>query len=102
MACFKTAIVKTIAHDARTRSKESKVKKEALLMDVDAPTVADAALQKQCSFVIHGHTHQPGEYALSEELKRFVLPDWRFCAANCFKGGYLTFINATPVLQTFQ
>mgnify|MGYP002532761105 FL=1 len=91
-----------IAHDARTRSKESKVKKEALLMDVDAPTVADAALQKQCSFVIHGHTHQPGEYALSEELRRFVLPDWRFCAANCFKGGYLTFINATPVLQTFQ
>ena len=71
-------------------------------MDVDAPTVADAALQKQCSFVIHGHTHQPGEYALSEELKRFVLPDWRFGAANCFKGGYLTFINATPVLQTFQ
>lgn len=90
-----------IAHDARTRSKESKVKKEALLMDVDAPTVAAAAQQNQCSLVIHGHTHQPGLHKVTEEMTRIVLPDWKFEASNRFLGGYLTLSNGQITLQNF-
>lgn len=80
----------TIAHNARARSKESKIKKEALLMDVDNKTVLDEALRLECQAVIHGHTHRPGTYRLNDSLNRFVLPDWDFRASNAYRGGYLT------------
>lgn len=91
-----------IAHDARARSKMSKVKKEALQMDVDAQTVANDARRQRCDLVIHGHTHQPGTYAVAKELNRIVLPDWKFEAANCFCGGFLSFQQDQPILQKFQ
>ena len=91
-----------IAHDARARSKMSKVKKEALQMDVDAQTVANDARRQRCDLVIHGHTHQPGTYAVAKDLNRIVLPDWKFEAANCFCGGFLSFQQDQPILQKFQ
>lgn len=80
----------TIAHNARARSKESKVKKEALLMDVDCKTVLADAMRLHCTAVIHGHTHRPGSYCLSDTINRYVLPDWDFRASNAYQGGYLT------------
>lgn len=78
-----------IAHDARTRSKVSKVKKEATLMDVDNDSVARCAYRKGCRIVIHGHTHRPGLYPINDELSRYVLADWDFRASNAFRGSYL-------------
>lgn len=91
-----------IAHDARARSKISKVKKEAVQMDVDARTVADAARKQHCDLVIHGHTHQAGTYVVAEDLNRIVLPDWKFEAANRFCGGYLSFRPDQLILQKFH
>jgi UDP-2,3-diacylglucosamine hydrolase len=46
------------------------------LHDVDyefASSVLDAF---NCDTLIHGHTHRPGEYALSNNRRRIVLSDW--------------------------
>lgn len=80
-----------IAHDARARSKVSKVKKDAVLMDVDNNSIAQTAHQYECSAVIHGHTHRPGLYPVDETISRYVLADWDFSASNAFRGGYLVF-----------
>ena len=91
-----------IAHNARARSKVSKVKKDALLMDVDNSTVKNECLRLGCDLVIHGHTHRPGSYLIDEKLSRFVLPDWDFRASNAYRGGYLTFSDTKPELLTFS
>ena len=91
-----------IAHNARARSKVSKVKKDALLMDVDNSTVKNECLRLGCDLVIHGHTHRPGVYPIDEKLSRFVLPDWDFRASNAYRGGYLTFSDTKPELCSFS
>ena len=32
---------------------------------------------RACDLLIHGHTHRPGEHALADGRRRFVLGDWR-------------------------
>ena len=90
-----------IAHDARSRSKTSKVKKNASLMDVDREVVERAAKTYRCDLVIHGHTHRPGRYEVNSGLYRHVLADWKLEAANTLSGGYLIFQNDKPLQQAF-
>ena len=90
-----------IAHDARARSKVSKVKKDASKMDVNGEAVIRDAHGRLCDLVIHGHTHRPGCYDLEDGLYRYVLPDWKLEAANTLSGGYLIFKNDKPLQDTF-
>lgn len=91
----------SIAHNARARSKESKIKKEALAMDVDSKAVLDDALRLGCDAVIHGHTHRPGTYRLNDTINRYVLADWDFRASNAYRGGYLTIVNQQIETHSF-
>ena len=91
----------SIAHNARARSKESKIKKEALVMDVDSKAVLDDALRLGCDAVIHGHTHRPGTYRLNDTINRYVLADWDFRASNAYRGGYLTIVDQQIETHSF-
>lgn len=79
----------SIAQSARSRSKESKVKKDVTLMDVDTDTVKREAQQLKCSVIIHGHTHRPGLYSDLTNTPRYVLPDWKLHDDEAYQGGYL-------------
>lgn len=79
----------SIAQNARSRSKESKVKKDVTLMDIDRDTVKREAQQFKCSVIIHGHTHRPGLYSDLDNTPRYVLPDWKLHDDEAYRGGYL-------------
>lgn len=64
-----------IARGIRQQS-ESRKQSQSLYADVDAPA-ADALLDDlEASLMVHGHTHQPGQHALSRGRSRLVLSDW--------------------------
>lgn len=44
--------------------------------DVDTQAARAALIEAHASLLIHGHTHQPGEHALGDGLRRAVLSDW--------------------------
>jgi len=46
------------------------------LHDVDVQLAIKVLEDMSCSTLIHGHTHRPGEYALSGDKQRVVLSDW--------------------------
>ena len=74
---------------ARQLRQQSSMRKTTLgvegYADVDATQAAQWLQTHQCSLLLHGHTHRPGEHALpsanpSAPLSRMVLSDWDLSA----------------------
>jgi UDP-2,3-diacylglucosamine hydrolase len=68
-----------IARHLRDESGKQNSNKEDYIMDVSPCYCAEVVKEKQCSLLIHGHTHRPavhGDINGNEELKRIVLGDW--------------------------
>jgi UDP-2,3-diacylglucosamine hydrolase len=70
----------------REKSKAVIQAKPAEIMDVNDAAVAQALRRHGVTRLVHGHTHRPGQRALSVDgrpAERWVLPDWYG------RGGYL-------------
>ena len=74
---------------AQQMRQQSSERKDALGMagyaDVDAPLAVQWLQTHQCSLLLHGHTHRPGEHVLpgngaTGALRRMVLSDWDLSA----------------------
>lgn len=63
------------AMKARAQSKKTKTERSREMMDVVEADVEREVHDKNCTFVIHGHTHRPAHYVL-EHYSRTVIPDW--------------------------
>ena len=64
---------------ARTGSQQHTAQQPAMLMDVNAAAVQQVLRASGCSVLLHGHTHRPGQHALSVDgraCQRIVLGDW--------------------------
>lgn len=68
-----------IARGLRQQSEERK-RSGADYADVDTPLARQWLQQAQATELIHGHTHQPADHALGEDLRRRVLSDWDLLA----------------------
>lgn len=44
--------------------------------DVDTGAALALLSARQCTHLLHGHTHKPGEHTLGNDLHRMVLSDW--------------------------
>ena len=68
---------------------QAKSKKSAGIMDVNLVESENQLNLTSAQTLIHGHTHRPGEFELSNGKKRIVLPDWRFVNKVSLGGGLL-------------
>jgi UDP-2,3-diacylglucosamine hydrolase len=56
---------------------QAELKRNAMPMhDLDTQYCIDQLRSKECSILIHGHTHQARDHDLGAGLKRMVLSDW--------------------------
>jgi UDP-2,3-diacylglucosamine hydrolase len=62
----------------RKRSAEAMQAKTAAIMDVNEDAVIAAATRNNCTRIIHGHTHRPGQHTIATlpAGERWVLSDW--------------------------
>lgn len=63
------------AKKARAQSGQAKKVRTREVMDVVESEVAAEAALKNCTHVIHGHTHRPAHYVF-DNYTRTVIPDW--------------------------
>ena len=78
-----------IAQELRRTSMKATSKKSAGIMDVNVAESENQLNLSSAQTLIHGHTHRPGEFDLSNGKKRIVLPDWRFENKVSHGGGLL-------------
>jgi len=64
-----------IARSLRLQS-QAHQRSGASYADVDAHAACDWLQTAQAHTLIHGHTHQPADHALSNDFRRIVLSDW--------------------------
>ena len=76
-----------IAQELRNTSMQATSKKSAGIMDVNVVESENQLNLSGAQTLIHGHTHRPGEFKLSNGKKRIVLPDWRFVNKVSLGGG---------------
>jgi UDP-2,3-diacylglucosamine hydrolase len=84
--------------DLREKSKALVQGKPVEIMDVNDAAVAQALRRHGVTRLVHGHTHRPGQRALSVDgrpAERWVLPDWYG------RGGYLEIGTQAPRLVYF-
>ncbi len=82
-----------LGRQARDASEAGKRERGDALMDVNADAVEQLMHESNCAWLIHGHTHRPGEHhwiAQGQPMRRTVLPDWD---AQLNRGAFLR-INA--------
>lgn len=63
------------AKKARAQSKQTKIVRSREMMDVVKAEIDAEAASKNCTHVIHGHTHRPAHY-VCDGYTRTVIPDW--------------------------
>ncbi len=71
---------RALAQDYRRRSMAAIAGKSLTIMDVNPDAVLEALRRQGASRLIHGHTHRPGDHALSldgQPAQRLVLAEWR-------------------------
>lgn len=85
------------AKKARAQSKKTKTVRSREVMDVVETEVAREALEKNCTHVIHGHTHRPAHYVLPG-YTRTVVPDWDLDHKKRSRRGWVE-INSVGVPQ---
>ncbi len=68
---------------ARSIRAQSESRKQSAASHVDVDEAAAIALlhSAHASLMVHGHTHQPGDHALADGMRRLVLSDWCLGAA---------------------
>ncbi|WP_310390231.1 UDP-2,3-diacylglucosamine diphosphatase [Roseateles sp.] len=70
---------RALAQQMRDGSKaQQAMQQEDLWADLHTDACLDWLKATDCSAIIHGHTHRPGEHVLAPGLKRHVLSDWDF------------------------
>lgn len=67
---------RAIARYGRLRSRYSKPRKRAEIMDVNPAAVGAFMHKHKAALLIHGHTHRPGDHKLGVAGHRLVLSDW--------------------------
>jgi UDP-2,3-diacylglucosamine hydrolase len=73
------ALRRAIAWWLRRKSRKAKALKPEAIMDVAAPTVADAFRRHGVTRMIHGHTHRPARHVHDVDgtpRERHVMADW--------------------------
>jgi UDP-2,3-diacylglucosamine hydrolase len=67
-----------IARQLRVQSQQHKNDPATVYADVDKAWTQTALAQSECTCLLHGHTHRPGDHLLegSSNLQRRVLSDW--------------------------
>jgi UDP-2,3-diacylglucosamine hydrolase len=67
-----------IARQLRVQSQQHKNDPATVYADVDQAWTQTLLTQSQCTCLLHGHTHRPGDHLLegSSILQRRVLSDW--------------------------
>ncbi len=68
------------ANKIRQASKDSTLKKNEMILDVNQDEVIKQAKRGGVAKIIHGHTHRPAEHQFiidGKQVKRLVLSDWR-------------------------
>ena len=67
-----------IARQLRLQSQQHKNDPATVYADVDSAWALAALKQSDCTCLLHGHTHRPGDHLLegSAQLQRRVLSDW--------------------------
>lgn len=75
----------------RKRSAEAMQSKTTAIMDVNEEEVCAAATRNNCTRIIHGHTHRPGQHPIALIGERWVLSDW-----ESGRGDALEINAATP------
>ncbi len=71
---------RALAEEYRRRSGEAMSLKAADIMDANREAVAEALRSHRADWLIHGHTHRPGDHRFlldGRPARRLVLPDWR-------------------------
>lgn len=71
---------RALAQDYRRRSMAAIAGKSLTIMDVNPDAVLEALRRQGARRLIHGHTHRPGDHALSldgQPAQRLVLAEWR-------------------------
>jgi UDP-2,3-diacylglucosamine hydrolase len=63
------------ARQLRAQSEQHK-RAQPVLVDVDTHAAQQQMQASATSVLIHGHTHQPADHALTDGLRRIVLSDW--------------------------
>lgn len=87
-----------IARNARNKSHEKKMEKPVEAMDVVNEAILDHC-SKETIGIIHGHTHRPGQYCVSDTVNRWVIPDWRHGEDNDLTLGFIAFENGEPCIE---
>ena len=70
---------RAIARDLRLRS-EAKKQSTMAYADVDNDAALAWLRKARATHMIHGHTHQPANHALGQDMHRIVLSDWDLAA----------------------
>ena len=71
---------RALAQDYRRRSMAAIAGKSLTIMDANPDAVLEALRRQGARRLIHGHTHRPGDHALSldgQPAQRLVLAEWR-------------------------
>lgn len=71
---------RALAQDYRRRSMAAIAGKSLTIMDVNPDSVLETLRRQGARRLIHGHTHRPGDHALSldgQPAQRLVLAEWR-------------------------
>jgi UDP-2,3-diacylglucosamine hydrolase len=63
---------------ARSIRRQSELRKQSTVTfyDVDGQAARALLESRHATYMVHGHTHQPGEHALAPGMQRLVLSDW--------------------------